>query len=347
MPTIKSDASGKSLRTSIRKLRQALGYFQYRRWINELNMQDVVLFAWPFGVECPDIQIPIAFVPHDFNYTHFVGSFVETPRSTQSLYKQHRRWLSKAFPIVSSNFIAQDLKRAFPEFHGQPRVIPLSHLGNLVSMSKFEAKSTVGFLGIKGDYILCLNNISVHKNLGQLLSGYHYALQQFPELKLVLVGFGTEGICGNANSPWYLDNVQDGGNVVSLGLRHDREVTALIKQAKLVINPSLYEAGNGSGLDAWTLGTPVAMSAIPSFLEQRDQLGVKAETFNPRCCYEIGEAICGIISRPDQSQANAEASMLAMMRYTWSHVAESYLSAFEAIGAEGKPNEVGDAFRAA
>lgn len=347
IPSIKCVEPGKLFRTSIRKLRHALRYFQYRRWINELNLQDVVLFAWPFGIECPDIQVPIAFVPHDFNYTHFVGSFVYTPRSTQSLYKQHRRWLSKAFPIVSSNFIAQDLKRSFPEFHGDPKVIPLSHLGNLVSMEEFEAKRTVRSLGIDGDYILCLNNITVHKNLGQLLSGFHYALQQFPELKLVLVGFGAEGICGNANSPWYLDNVQDGGNVVSLGLRHDQEVTALIKQAKLVINPSLYEAGNGSGLDAWTLGTPVAMSAIPSFLEQRDQLGVKAETFNPRCCYEIGDAICRIISKPVQSKANADASMLAMARYTWSHVAAKYLSVLEEIRAQGKPTEVGDASRAA
>ena len=347
MPYLKSVEPGNLLRTSIHKLRKTLAYFQYRRWIKDLNLQDVVLFAWPFGIECPDIQVPIAFVPHDFNYTHFVGAFVETPRSTQSLYKQHRRWLSKAFPIVSSNFIAQDLKRAFPEFQGQPRVIPISHLGNLVGMDDFEAKKTVGSLGIQGDFILCLNNVSAHKNLGQLLAGYHYARQKFPELKMVLVGFGTEGICGNANTPWYLDNVQDGGNVASLGLRHDREVTALIKQAKLVINPSLYEAGNGSGLDAWMLGTPVAMSAIPSFLEHRVQLGVMAETFNPRCCYEIGEAICRIIDGPDKSKANAEASMLAMMRYTWSHVAASYLTAFEEIGAQGKPGEVRDAFGAA
>ena len=32
-------------------------------------------------------------------------------------------------------------------------------------------------------------------------------------------------------------------------------VDALIKHAKAVVSPSLYEAGNGPGLDAWMQGT--------------------------------------------------------------------------------------------
>ena len=49
----------------------------------------------------------------------------------------------------------------------------------------------------------------------------------------------------------------------------------------MVINCSLYEPGNGSGADAWKIGTSVAMSNIPSFKEQLEFLSVKAELFDP------------------------------------------------------------------
>ncbi|WP_168164211.1 glycosyltransferase [Pirellula sp. SH-Sr6A] len=318
----------------VSKLRTLLSSTSYCRWIEELNRCDAVFFAWPYGIECPPCKAPVAFIPHDFNYTHFVGTFVESPASVASLRSQHKLWLERAHPIVSTQFIADELMRTFPEYVSPPRVVRLSQLGPMESMNHDEASKIVQRLGISGDYLLSLNNISAHKNLGQLLSGFHYVAKQYPNLKLVLVGFGTEGIHGNVNSPYYLDWSDSGGNVQSLGLRSDREVSALIARAKLVVNASLYEAGNGSGLDAWRMGTPVVMSDIPAFVEQLHAMDVRAETFNPRCCYEIRDALLRIMQQPEVAEANASYSKKSMSRYSWNDVAEHYLDFFDEIAAK-------------
>lgn len=315
------------------KIRTVLNGPSYRRWIEELNLCDAVFFAWPYGIECPPCKAPVAFIPHDFNYTHFVGTFVENPASVASLRSQHKRWLERAHPIVSTQFIADELMRTFPNNPSPSKVIRLSHLSRIESLKRDEAWNLVQQLGIMDDYLLSLNNISAHKNLGQLLSGFHYVATKYPNLKLVLVGFGTEGIHGNVNTPYYLDWSDKSGNVKSLGLRSDREVSALITCAKLVVNASLYEAGNGSGLDAWKMGTPVAMSDIPAFVEQLQVLDLRAETFNPRCCYEIRDALMRILEQPEIAKANADHSQESMSRYGWKDVAAQYLDFFDEIAA--------------
>ena len=153
---------------------------------------------------------------------------------------------------------------------------------------------------------------------------------------MIIAGHGTEGIRANANFPWYLDHVDNDAHVVSLGLRTNSEVKALIQGAQLVINGSVYEAGNGSGLDAWALGTPVAMSAIPAFIEHMRRLGVRAETFNPRCCYEIGQAIVRILEAPVLANINAQHSKRAMEQYTWLDVANHYSLIFDKLLGQGR-----------
>lgn len=313
------------------RIRSGLTYLPYRLWVDDLNKFDATFFAWPYGIECPPCSTPVAFIPHDFNYSHFVGTFIESPRTIASLRRQHQLWLERAHPIVSTQFIADELSRTFPGYHGSAKVIRLAQLGQMDSLKRDEALAIVERLGIVGDYLLCLNNISAHKNLGQLLAGFHYVSMKYPDLKLVLVGFGTEGILGNVHTPYYLDWKSENGNVLGLGLRSDREVTALIRCAKLVVNASLYEAGNGSGLDAWSAGTPVAMSDIPAFKEQLQALDVRAETFNPRCCYEIRDALMRIIERPETAESNAEYSRKSMGRYTWKDVAMQYFEFFDAL----------------
>lgn len=325
MPWLPVNRARSGLRNLVNKVRTTWHARAYRRWVQELNSFDSILFAWPFGIDCPDCTTPVVFIPHDFNYTHFTGSFVQSMADSQILRQQHAKWLNHAYPIVSTEFIANELKRTFPEYPYVPKVIRLSRLGNTDSISTVECMHIVRGLGITGDYILSLNNLSAHKNLGQLLAGFHYVAQQHPGLKLVLVGYGTEGIRGKANTPYYIDWAESDENVISLGMRSDREVSALIRCSKLVINASLYEAGNGSGLDAWAMGVPVAMSSIPAFLEQIRVLDVRAEVFHPRCCYEMRDAMLRILNHPEEASQNAQYSQDSMKRYSWKDVGSQYL----------------------
>lgn len=329
MPPLRGIDRRSTTRFIISLFRKTLSASAYRRWLLDLDCHDLSLFAWPFGIQCPRSRKPIVFVPHDFNYTHFVGSYVDKPKDVMLMKAQHQQWIDNAHAVVSSSFIAEEFARTFPMSPQVPHVVPLSQLGTTGRMDDDEVCSHLEEMQVRGDYILCLNNISAHKNLGQVLSGYYYARQKFPNIRLIVAGHGTEGIRANANVPWYVDHVESDAQVMSLGLRSDAEIKALIQGAKLVINGSVYEAGNGSGLDAWALGTPVAMSAIPAFIEHTRRLGVRAETFNPRCCFEIARAILRILENPALASIDSKHSSEAMKKYTWLDVASRYSLLFE------------------
>ena len=164
LPWIKPINQRSRWKRVVGKLRQGASCLSYRRWVADLDAHDLVFFAWPFGIECPPCTKPMVFVPHDFNYTHFMGSFVESVSASRAGRAQHARWLARAWPVVSSQFIADELKRTFPHYTSPVRVIPLSQLGSQQEMRRSEADAMVAAMGVQGDYLLCLNNISAHKN---------------------------------------------------------------------------------------------------------------------------------------------------------------------------------------
>lgn len=308
----------------------------YAKWLQHFNEYQLVFFAWPYSLECPELNSQIAFIPHDFNYSHFFGALNMAPDAARQQWEQHSRWLQRAHPIVSSNFIADELSRIFPQVSERACTIPLARLSDHDRLPEVAARSLIESLGIQGEYILSLNNVSYHKNLGQVLGAFHYVRQTHPHLSLVIAGHNTTGIRGNMNTPWYVDPSEHDANVLGLGMRTDQEVTALIQCARLVINASLYEAGNGSGLDAWALGTPVAMSDIPPFQEHMTTLGVQAELFHPRCCFQIRDAILATLNDSPAVASRVAESREAMARYDWEKVAQHYLAAFDRMLAKPK-----------
>ncbi len=288
-------------------------------------------------LECPQLQCPIVFIPHDFNYLHFAGSWSMTLEASQRQQEMHAQWLRRATPIVSSRFISNELTTNFPECPKPVEVIPLARLSQEQRLPDENAKTIVESLGVRGEYILSPNNVSHHKNFGQVLAACYYLRQQYANLQLVVCGHNTEGITGYLRSPLYLDRtitgnqIQEPPHVVSVGMRSDREVAALIQRASLVVNASLYEAGNGSGLDAWSLGSPVVMSDIPAFVEHISTLGVRAELFHPRDCFSLRDAMQRILADPERAHELAADSQAAMQKYTWVDVAQRYLHVFDRV----------------
>lgn len=316
----------------VRKWRYEKAHRDYQQWLRHFDQYDVVFFAWPYWLECPDTQSRIVFIPHDFNYLHFMGAFNMAPADAARQKQLHKKWLERGTPVVSTQFIADELHRGFPELPSvKPQVVPLARLSNQTQLSDDEAARLVKELGVEGDYLLSVNNTAYHKNIGQILGAFHYVLEQYPHMKLVLVGHNTAGASGLMRTPWYVDVDLHAPSpqVLSLGMKSDREVAALIQRSRLVLNASLYEAGNGSGLDAWALGAPVAMSDIPPFREHLTTLGVRAELFHPRCCFDIRESIYRVLDNPAHAAEMVNVSREAMQRYDWDQVADRYLKVFE------------------
>ena len=304
--------------------------------LDTLNKYDVVFYAWPYGIVAPDITKPLFFIPHDFIISHGFGvdgcGFYYKDLWFKSFFPQLKTFVDKkAIPIVSSEFIKDEYNRVFPDSENKPHVVYLSKFNEYKKKSPVEIQNTLDKYDIHNDYILFANNNMPHKNLSQVIAAMYYVKQKHPDVKLVISGYRNNDILGKINCPYYMDHTEkeDDWDIKGIGLLSDADFSAVLQGAKMCINASFCEAGAGSGIDAWSIGTPMVMSDIPSFKNQIEFLGVKAELFEPREARDIARAIIKLLDNPDLVRENVEISQKAMERYTWEIVAQKYINLFE------------------
>lgn len=292
---------------------------------------DLAFFTWPFHLRCPDLKCPMAGIFHDFNFKYFFSGQTFAPWIADFLNREMPTWLSKATPIVSTNFMRGELQKFYPEFGDKTKVVPVAPTTTVSRVDQQKAVQIVrNHFKILKNYILCPTNISSHKNIGPLLSSFPILKQKGHDIFLVFAGSGTEVINGRASSIGLeIDCVPQ--DVLGLGYVTNEEIDSLIQCASIVVNPSLYEGGNVPGFDAWQRGVPVAMSNIPPFLEHMAVHNVYAEIFDPRSPEDIAEKMDYILSHPEESRARTEDSKRAINQFTWERTAEGYLKIFDEI----------------
>lgn len=320
-----------------RTFKQTTKLFKKKSHFNvnqELNNYDAVFYSWPYYTKAPDIKVPLFFIPHDFIFTHFFGHHGGNEYSSEcfnNIQGDLATFMKIGVPIVSSEYIATELQRTFPQYNKKVNIVYLPKMHTLPKLAHKDAEIVLKKFDINFDYILLPTNSTHHKNMGQVLGAYYYVKQKYPNIKLIIIGQGTQGIRALCNTPYYCDHVNDNQpyDVRSLGLINDEEFTALMQNAKLIVNASLCEAGCGSGLDAWNLEIPLAISNIPPFLQQIQFLGTKAETFDPRNSTDIANAILRILDNPQIAKENAQISKKMIDAYTTEDFAKHYLEIFQ------------------
>ena len=292
---------------------------------------DLTYFPWPFLLDFPNINCPSVGTFHDFNYKYyFSGSSTFNQRQQDQLEREMPIWLKNCIPVVSSNFIECELIKFYPNVSNKPIVVRLPALGGNTRLDDASAQISIRELGITGNFLICPTNMTSHKNLNPLIVAIGHLRLKGKKIQLILTGPGTERIRGQAKT-FGLLKTDENPDVFGLGYVSNVQIKSLIQCAKVVINSSLYEAGNGSGLDAWGLGTPVAMSNIPSFVEHIKTLGVRAEIFNPHCPEDIAEKISTILDNPLIARKMVDESRSAMLSATWEHTANEYMDVFRRV----------------
>jgi glycosyltransferase involved in cell wall biosynthesis len=291
---------------------------------------DLVFYPWPFFLKYPKIHCKSVAIFHDFNFKYyFGGSLVFSKRQMMKLEQDLPEWLTKATPIVSSKFIAREMDFFYPQIQVKKYVVHLPSLTNSAPIDFVKARQIVNNLFIEGSYILCPTHMCSHKNHGPLIAAVAILNMKGRNIKLVFAGDGTERIRGHASISGVYLNLEP-LDIIGLGYVSNLEIDSLIQCAAVVVNPSLYEAGNGPGTDAWVLGAPVAMSDIEAFREHIAVLDVRAQLFDPRSPTDIAEKIAIILDNPSSTREDVEHSLEAMKKITWEKVADEYLKVFHA-----------------
>lgn len=321
---------------SYKTIRQLIkGAISNSKLNKEINEHDLLFVFWDYNLSSLNLNVPVCYIQHDFIFTHFFGLHCSNAYGLP-FYNRTKKFVDSAIEknatfIAGTNYIANELYRAFPKNKNKVEVIYAKFSNNFKSMSKEKCAEVLKKFDIKSDYIIFPTNDMHHKNMSEVLGGFYYVKQKFPNIKLIITGYNTDGIYVQCNSPYYCDHI-DGSepyDVKSCGLVTNEELVALIQSAKLLVNASLCEAACGSGLDAWEIGTPTAISNILPYVEQVDRLGVKTEFFNPKNSEDIAEKILYLLENPEVAAENVRISKEALLNgYTEEEMANEYVKVF-------------------
>ena len=118
--------------------------------------------------------------------------------------------------------------------------------------------------GLPDRYLLSPAGRHLHKNYPVLHAALRILRREGRPITVVASGLAT-------------DVTYHGPDLIGLGYISARELQALLEQSAGIVQTSLYEAGSFPMLEAMAAGRPVAISRIPSVLEQIERLGLVAE----------------------------------------------------------------------
>ncbi len=291
---------------------------------------DLAYFFWPMYTMCPDLKCPMVATFHDFCYAYFYG-IAESPVRQFPLDEMPKWFNSKVVPVVSTNFMASELKKLFPHA-AEPKVIHLAPLNTHIKTVSYEtAVANIKHLGITGTYFLYPGNLTAHKNIHNLACAIYLLNKEGKKIRLVYTGTRTDHYSGKAYK-WGVDLTSTDRDIIGLGYVDDEMLDSLMQCSEAVVSSSLYEAGCGPALDAWSLGVPVAMSNIGAFTEHLDVVsGLHATLFDPLSPYDIAEKLKFVLENKNLVLQKAKESKAAIQNCTWEDAARSYMELFENV----------------
>ena len=173
---------------------------------------------------------------------------------------------------------------------------------------------------VAGSYLLYPANAWPHKNHERLIRAFARASRRMEEAKLVLCGDFFRSL-DSLRQLAAAAKVDD--RVVFLPYLPEREAWALIRSARLLVFPSLYEGFGMPVLEAMALGTPVACSDLPVL---REVAGDSALFFEPEDESSISDAL-ELLWKSGQTRATlAEGGRARAARYAALDVVGTYHS---------------------
>lgn len=153
-----------------------------------------------------------------------------------------------------------------------------------------------------------------HKNHARLFAAFAAVRRHYPELRLVLTGFGHE----QRTLP---------RGVEALGYVDADRVAALYRRAAALVFPSLHEGFGAPPLEAMASGCPVAAARTTAIPEV---CGDAAAYFDP---YSIEDIAAGIRQVLDRPTAFVEGGLARAAQFSWEASARAHESIYRRCGS--------------
>ena len=284
-------------------------------------------------MKMPLLKIPVVGTLHDFNWRYFFGMEIFNNKFTKFMDEEIQKWLKNACCISSSHDVIKEAKLMYPQIKKYPDVIPIAQVVISKKLEEARAAQIVEKLGINFPYIIFPGNFFPHKNHLNLFTAFYLLKQNplFKDYKLLLTGLGTnkvERALATYKGLRKIVNNDDAHDVIGLGYLPNEMIDALIMKATLLVSPSIYEAICTPAMDAWSFGTPTAISDIPPFREHEELWGIKTAFFDPMNPQDIAAIISNCLLNLDEIRDDAKISQEKLLAYSWEKIAASYMNVF-------------------
>lgn len=202
------------------------------------------------------ITIPIYSTIHDV-------LFLDMPELVSKLgYLIRKIFYNRAYYLSKKIFTVSNFSKERIKYHlGDKKEIVVTYNG----VSEYILKNdNINY--IKKDYILFVGNIKKHKGLRELLIAYQEAKKEGLTSELIIVGEKNNFKTKDEEVIKLLNNMND-KEIKFTGYVDNTELKKIIAEAKILIQPSLYEGFGIPPLEALALNTVPIVSNIEVFKE--------------------------------------------------------------------------------
>lgn len=255
-----------------------------KQLLKQINSCD--LYYSPYCNIPSGIKIPVFSTIHDVVFLDIKGLSGKIGTIARKWFYQHAINKSKAIFTVSQ------FSKERIEHH-----LNLKQTSVVVTYNAVPQWFTDGIKKniSKTETILFVGNIKKHKGLHTLVKAYKKLLENNFPGKLLIVGNANNFRTSDDSISNELNSLPK-DSVIYTGRISDTELKIKYAEAKLLIQPSLYEGFGMPPMEALTLGTNVIISDIPVFKEIYKNLPVTYfETEN------ADDLVCKIKSKYNQS----------------------------------------------
>jgi glycosyltransferase involved in cell wall biosynthesis len=253
---------------------------------NILESEDVSIFHVPVQYspiyEC---KIPVIITMHDLQEYHFPEFFTPGKRRHRVINNNKAIYDSDHI-IVSFRHVKDDIIQYFKIDGNKISICPPPFAESwFISKDECSWNDLSEKYGIRKDYILYPAATWKHKNHLTLIRALKMLVDDGIEIELVCTGNKTDHY---KNIREFVEELQLSEKVHFLGIVTEEELIGLYKNTRLVVIPTLYEAGSGPLYEAMQYQVPVICSNVTSLPETMNNAEF---IFNPNDTESIANKI--------------------------------------------------------
>lgn len=290
------------------------------------------------------LRFPKVMALHDLSAFQYIRKFLESGFPFEVISEQNMITYAVANRLAKQGCYFVSNSEYVMKTHGlgnipslRPSAADFVYLPvNVAGATNVEPETLFKRHGITRKFIFFPSQIRPYKNTLNLLKAFERVVEGGQDLELVLTASNWKG---DPNVAAHIEQSSIQNHLILTGNVSEEDLFALHKHAELTVVPTLFEGGlPWPALEAWHMGTPVAMSAIPQVLERMRFVGVEplesgVALFDPLDVTDMAEKILSVLKDPKAAFSSQQDLASRLGQYTWKDAARKYESIFDNLAA--------------